>query len=76
MKFNNLEEAGAAALAAAHWPALQVLDHLRDLDLGPAGEAALATARWPALQTVQLCDNDIPWRQARWPDVDDDYDVL
>ena len=68
---NSLGPAGAASLAAAHWPALQELDLAANY-LGDAGAAALAAARWPALQTLHLNFNGISSAgeaalHTRWP---------
>ena len=53
----GIDAAGAAALAAATWPALLQL-RLSDHCLGTAGVAALAAANWPALQILDLSRSD------------------
>lgn len=49
----GIDDAGAAALAAASWPGLLSLELSRH-HLQAAGVAALASARWPRLQRLGL----------------------
>ena len=53
-----MDDAGAALLAAAHLPALRVLNLDRN-SLGDAGASALATAHWSALQELTLSGNGL-----------------
>ena len=55
---SSLFDAGAASLAAAHWPGLQEL-WLESKNLGAAGAAALAAATWPALKKLVLSDSSL-----------------
>ena len=72
LSHRKLGDAGAAALAAARWPALQ-RRWLDNNSLGPAGAASLAAAHLPALQVLGLQENSLgnagaaSLAAARWP---------
>jgi hypothetical protein len=55
---NYFGDAGAAAIAAMHLPALQNL-RLSSNFIGQAGVAALVAARWPHLHPLDLGDNKV-----------------